>query len=108
MLDIAIWAAGLILALAAWGSVYRIWKGPALLDRVLASDVLLSILTAALCLLMIETNSQHYIVLLVVIATVGFVGSVTVARFADNRKLPETQPLAGRTRRRRKKRKAED
>lgn len=90
----AIWATGLILTLATWGTVYRIWKGPALLDRVLASDVLLSILTAALCVLMIVTDSQFFMILMVALAMIGFVGSVTVARFADNSKADESAPVA--------------
>lgn len=90
----AIWATGLILTLATWGTVYRIWKGPALLDRVLASDVLLSILTAALCVLMIYTDSQFFLILLVALAMIGFVGSVTVARFADNSKADESTPVS--------------
>ncbi|WP_346875083.1 monovalent cation/H+ antiporter complex subunit F [Rothia sp. (in: high G+C Gram-positive bacteria)] len=90
----AIWATGLILTLATWGTVYRVWKGPALLDRVLASDVLLSILTAALCVLMIYTDSQFFLILLVALAMIGFVGSVTVARFADNSKADERTPVS--------------
>lgn len=90
----AFWATGLILTLATWGTVYRIWKGPALLDRVLASDVLLSILTAALCVLMIVTDSQFFLILLVALAMIGFVGSVTVARFADNSKADEATPVS--------------
>lgn len=90
----AIWATGLILTLATWGTVYRIWKGPALLDRVLASDVLLSILTAAFCVLMIYTDSQFFLILLVALAMIGFVGSVTVARFADNSKADESTPVS--------------
>lgn len=89
-----IWATGLILTLATWGTVYRIWKGPALLDRVLASDVLFSILTAALCVLMIYTDSQFFLILLVALAMIGFVGSVTVARFADNSKADESTPVS--------------
>lgn len=88
------WVTGLILTLATWGTVYRIWKGPSLLDRVLASDVLLSIVTAALCVLMILTDSQFYMILLVTIAMIGFVGSVTVARFADNSQADESAPVA--------------
>lgn len=103
----AIWATGLILTLATWGTVYRVWKGPALLDRVLASDVLLSILTAALCVLMIYTDSQFFLILLVALAMIGFVGSVTVARFADNSKADESTPVSrlheGRSRRRSRK-----
>ncbi|MDY3049091.1 MAG: monovalent cation/H+ antiporter complex subunit F [Rothia sp. (in: high G+C Gram-positive bacteria)] len=90
-----VWVTGLILSLATWGAVYRIWKGPALLDRVLASDVLLSILMAALCVLMIVTNSQYYLILMVSLAMIGFVGSVTVARFADNSRPDQKEEKKG-------------
>ena len=85
------WIAGVILTISTWGTVYRIWKGPSLLDRVLASDVLLSIITSALCIIMIVTDTEFSLILLVAIALIGFVGSVTVARFADNSKADEAR-----------------
>lgn len=87
------WIAGVILTISTWGTVYRIWKGPSLLDRVLASDVLLSIITSALCIIMIVTDTEFSLILLVAIALIGFVGSVTVARFADNSKADEATPI---------------
>lgn len=86
------WTTGIILTLATWGTIYRIWKGPTLLDRVLASDVLLSVVTAALCILMILSNSTYFLTVLLAIALIGFVGSVTVARFADNSRTDENLP----------------
>lgn len=79
-----IWICGGILTLAAAGSVYRIFRGPTLLDRVLATDVLLAIVMAALCVDMVARDSYKFVTLLVVLAMIGFVGSVTVARYADN------------------------
>lgn len=91
------WTTGIILTLATWGTIYRIWKGPTLLDRVLASDVLLSVVTAALCILMISSDSTYFLTVLLAIALIGFVGSVTVARFADNSRADENVPVIGRT-----------
>lgn len=84
MNDIVIWVCGLILTIAAIGTVFRIWRGPTLLDRVLASDVLVAIIVAVLCVNMVAKDSYELITLVLVIAAVGFIGSVTVARYANN------------------------
>lgn len=78
--------AGLLLAVGAAGSVYRIVRGPSLLDRAIASDVLLIVLSGAMILEMAVHRHIHTIVLVVLASMVGFVGSVTLARFVeDNR-----------------------
>ncbi|MFJ5861331.1 monovalent cation/H+ antiporter complex subunit F [Pseudarthrobacter sp. NPDC092439] len=78
-----------ILALAAGGAILRIARGPSLLDRVLATDVLLAILGAALCIDMAVNRHLNNLMLVVAISIIGFVGSVTVARFvADRREQP--------------------
>ncbi|MFJ6028126.1 monovalent cation/H+ antiporter complex subunit F [Pseudarthrobacter sp. NPDC092424] len=78
-----------ILALAAGGAILRIARGPSLLDRVLATDVLLAVLGAALCIDMAVNRHLNNLMLVVAISIIGFVGSVTVARFvADRREQP--------------------
>jgi multicomponent Na+:H+ antiporter subunit F len=78
-----------ILSLAAAGAIIRIARGPSLLDRVLASDVLLAILGAALCVDMAVNRHLNNLMLLVALSIIGFIGSVTVARFvADRREQP--------------------
>ncbi|GGH64070.1 monovalent cation/H+ antiporter complex subunit F [Rothia aerolata] len=79
-----LWIAGIMLVLASFGTLYRIFRGPTLLDRVLATDLLLSIFVAALCMHMIASDSYEHVLLLVAASTIGFVGSVTVARYAEN------------------------
>lgn len=83
-MTIIIWVCGLILMAASFGTVYRIFRGPTLLDRVLATDVLLAIFVAAICVNMVARDSYEFILLIVVASMIGFVGSVTVARYADN------------------------
>ncbi|WP_461188174.1 monovalent cation/H+ antiporter complex subunit F [Arthrobacter sp. Z4-13] len=78
-----------IFSLAAGGAIIRIARGPSLLDRVLAADVLLAILGGALCVDMAVNRHLHNLMLVLAISIIGFLGSVTVARFvADRREVP--------------------
>ncbi|MHA7304488.1 monovalent cation/H+ antiporter complex subunit F [Arthrobacter sp. TMN-49] len=75
-----------ILSLAAAGTIYRIAAGPSLLDRVIAADVLLAIFGASLATEMAMNKHTDNLALLVVLTVIGFIGSVTVARFVAHRK----------------------
>ncbi|MEA5457219.1 monovalent cation/H+ antiporter complex subunit F [Sinomonas sp. JGH33] len=77
-----------LLALGALGAVVRMIKGPALLDRVLAADVLLVVLASALIVDMAAHRNTDNLPLVVAITLIGFVGSVTVARFVQDRRQP--------------------
>ncbi|MDR6989833.1 multicomponent Na+:H+ antiporter subunit F [Paenarthrobacter nitroguajacolicus] len=86
MKEIILVATAVILSLAAAGAIVRIAIGPSLLDRVLASDVLLAILGAALAIDMAMNRHLNNLMLLVALAVIGFIGSVTVARFVAERR----------------------
>ncbi len=89
MMEIVLAVTAVILSLAAAGAIVRIAIGPSLLDRVLASDVLLAIIGAALCIDMAVNRHLNNLMLLVALTIIGFIGSVTVARFvADRRERP--------------------
>ncbi|MDQ0676655.1 multicomponent Na+:H+ antiporter subunit F [Arthrobacter pascens] len=89
MMQTVLVVTSVILSLAAAGAIIRIARGPSLLDRVLASDVLLAILGAALCIDMAVNRHLNNLMLLVALSIIGFIGSVTVARFvADRREQP--------------------
>lgn len=89
MMEIVLAVTAVILSLSAGGAIIRIARGPSLLDRVLASDVLLAILGAALCIDMAVNRHLNNLMLLVALSIIGFIGSVTVARFvADRREQP--------------------
>ncbi|MCH6468846.1 monovalent cation/H+ antiporter complex subunit F [Sinomonas terrae] len=87
-LDGSVLACGVLLALAALGAVVRMIKGPALLDRVLAADVLLVVLASGLIVNMAVSRNTNNLALVVAITLIGFVGSVTVARFVQDRRRP--------------------
>jgi multicomponent Na+:H+ antiporter subunit F len=86
MMQIVLAVTAVILTRAAAGAIIRIARGPSLLDRVLASDVLLAILGAALCIDMAVNRHLNNLMLLVALSVVGFIGSVTVARFVADRR----------------------
>lgn len=85
-MNIVVIVVAVLLSLAALGTIYRIAKGPSLLDRVIAADVLLAIFGAVLATEMALNQHLGNMALLVVLTVIGFVGSVTVARFAVHRK----------------------
>jgi multicomponent Na+:H+ antiporter subunit F len=89
MMGLVLTVSAVALALAAAGAIIRIARGPSLLDRVLAADVLLAILGAALCIDMAVNRHLNNLMLVVAVSVIGFIGSVTVARFvADRREQP--------------------
>jgi multicomponent Na+:H+ antiporter subunit F len=90
MMQLVLVITALTLSLAAAGAIVRIAVGPSLLDRELAADVLLAILGAALCIDMAVNRHLNNLMLVVAVSVIGFIGSVTVARFvADRREQPQ-------------------
>lgn len=75
------WAIGGLLGLAALLTLARITLGPSVLDRVVATDVLVSIVVCALGAYAALTSAGTTLPLLISLSLVGFMGSVAVARF---------------------------
>jgi multicomponent Na+:H+ antiporter subunit F len=85
-MNAVIYLVGGILSVAAALALYRAVRGPSILDRVLALDVVLAIIGASLVLNMIVNRHLDNLILLVAVSLIGFIGSVTVARFVTDRK----------------------
>ncbi|WP_043441611.1 monovalent cation/H+ antiporter complex subunit F [Arthrobacter sp. L77] len=85
-MTVAVYVAGGILTVAVLLALYRAVRGPSILDRVLALDVVLAVVGAGLVLNMVAGRHLDNLVLLVTISLIGFIGSVTVARFVTDRK----------------------
>ena len=60
----------------------RIARGPTTLDRVVAVDVLLAVVVCAIAAEVAYTRDATSLPILVVLSILGFIGSVSVARFA--------------------------
>ena len=75
----------IVFAAAGLLTVWRIITGPSILDRAVASDVLL---TLVMCLLGAEMAINHHtrtMPVLLIIAAVGVFGSISIARFVARR-----------------------
>ncbi|QTX05720.1 monovalent cation/H+ antiporter complex subunit F [Agromyces archimandritae] len=74
-------AAGIMFGIGALCAVWRIIKGPSILDRALATDVLLAIGMCVLGAEMAINRHTDTLVILLVLAIFAFVGSISIARF---------------------------
>lgn len=81
-----------VLGLAALLATLRIIRGPSVLDRAVASEVLVAILVCALGLEAATTRHTTTLPILVSLSLIGFVSSVAVARF-----VPRDRPEAPRS-----------
>ena len=73
---------GVLLTVGAVLAVVRAEKGPSMLDRTVALDIVVTAMIAAVALYAAVERRTDVVPVLVVLSLVGFVGSVTVARFA--------------------------
>lgn len=71
-----------LLAAAALLAVVRMERGPSMLDRTVAFDVLTTALVGAIAVEAALSRRTESVPILVVLSLVGFIGSVTIARFA--------------------------
>lgn len=77
-----------VFSIAALLALVRIVIGPSILDRVVATDVLL---TEVMCVLGAEMVINHHtrsLPVLLIIAAIGVFGSISVARFVARRDNP--------------------
>ncbi|WP_225752660.1 monovalent cation/H+ antiporter complex subunit F [Actinotalea sp. Marseille-Q4924] len=72
-----------LLAAAGVLALVRAERGPSMLDRSVALDILTSTLVGAVALEAAWARRTDGLPMLVALALVGFVGSVTIARFAS-------------------------
>ena len=85
-MNIVLWICGITLSIAACLAIVRLAKGPSILERVIATDVLLLVISASLCIEMTFNKHTNNLVFVLLACLVGFVGSVTVSRFVTDRR----------------------
>lgn len=74
-------AAFVLFSIAAAVAIVRIIRGPAILDRMIATDVLLSTMMCSFAVFMAVTGRADLQFILLAMAFFGFVGSVAVSRY---------------------------
>lgn len=82
VLIVAIYA---VFVVAALLTLWRIISGPSILDRAVASDVLLTLVMCVLGADMVMGHHTRSLPLLLIIAAVGVFGSIAIARFVARR-----------------------
>ncbi|MDX2343167.1 MAG: monovalent cation/H+ antiporter complex subunit F [Acidimicrobiia bacterium] len=71
----------LMLGIGAGLALMRAVRGPNLVDRIVALDLVLLLLAGGLAAHGARTGSELYVSVLIVVALVAFAGTVLVARF---------------------------
>ncbi|WP_163275208.1 monovalent cation/H+ antiporter complex subunit F [Cellulomonas iranensis] len=80
--DVVVLVCAALLTVGATLAVIRAERGPSMLDRTIALDIVVTTVIAGVALYAAVFRRADVVPLLVVLSLVGFVGSVTVARFA--------------------------
>jgi len=86
-LDLALTATFVMLALALVLGFVRMVKGPTLPDRVVALDMLTVLIVAFCAVYAVSTGETDFLDVALVLALVGFLATVALARFAERRAL---------------------
>ncbi|MDZ8173181.1 monovalent cation/H+ antiporter complex subunit F [Microbacterium xanthum] len=85
MTDILLFTIYAVFTTAALLTLYRVVVGPSILDRVVASDVLLTEILCVLGAEMAINGHTRSLPVMLIIAAIGVFGSITVARFVARR-----------------------
>ena len=80
-MTVIFWLAYGMLGAGAMLALVRLARGPSLLDRVVATDILLVIIAAGLAVHATLNRDPTVVPVLVVVSLLAFVGSVSVARY---------------------------
>ena len=73
------------LTVAALLVLVRLALGPSVPDRIVALDTLLQVVVAGMAVAAAVTRQGDFLVVLLAVSLLGFLGTVTVARFVERR-----------------------
>ena len=79
----------LFLALCVAMCVYRIFRGPRAADRMVGIDILGIIVIIFCVLLALSTGSDFYMNIAIAWSILGFVSTITLAKFLEGRNLDD-------------------
>lgn len=85
-------AAAALLLIAGALVLYRVWRGPSMLDRAMALDVCAALMIAGIGVRSALSRDSFYFPAMLVLAFLGFTGSVGIARFIAVRDRAPDQP----------------
>lgn len=77
------WTMGVLFGAAVLLTLYRVVRGPSILDRMIASDVLLTTLILVVGAEMVLNSHTRNISLMLVLASVAIFATIAVARYVS-------------------------
>jgi multicomponent Na+:H+ antiporter subunit F len=80
-------AVALVLLGLCGALLYRVFRGPTIADRVLATDAAGVMVVNSLALLSVEYGRPFYLDVAVIIAALGFVGTLVIAKLTEDGRL---------------------
>lgn len=86
-MTVVLWLCYALLGSGALLALVRLALGPSLLDRVVATDTLLVIISAGLAVYAALRRDPTVVPVLVVVSLLAFVGSVSVARYVGGMRI---------------------
>ncbi|GKV66607.1 MULTISPECIES: Na(+)/H(+) antiporter subunit F1 [unclassified Sporosarcina] len=72
-----------LIILSMLGLLYRVWKGPSVPDRLIALDAIGVMLISAIALLSILFDTPFFIDVILLIAIMSFIGTVSFSKFIE-------------------------
>lgn len=81
-MNVVVVICAVLLGVSALLALWRVERGPSMLDRTIAVDVLTSLLVASIATYAAWTRRADLVPVLLALSLVGFLTSVTIARFA--------------------------
>ncbi len=82
-MDLVVNVIQLVLGAAALPALIRVGRGPTLVDRIVALDLILLLLAGGIAAEGARRGSELFVPVIVVVTLVAFVGTVVVARFVE-------------------------
>ncbi|MDF6045530.1 monovalent cation/H+ antiporter complex subunit F [Streptomyces sp. JH14] len=89
--QILLTAAVVVIVIAGAALLTRVWRGPSMLDRAISLDVCAALIIAGLGAKSAMARDAFYFPIMLVLAFLGFTGSVGIARFIAARDRPNTK-----------------
>jgi multicomponent Na+:H+ antiporter subunit F len=89
---LGLWIGAALLVLGAALAVVRIVRGPSILDRMIATDVLITCLMLGIGMEMVANDHTRTIPLMVAIAATALFGTIAVARYVSKQDRTEAEP----------------
>ena len=77
-------ACELLLAIAILISFFRLVRGPSVVDRLIAFELIVLTIVAYTAILSIVEDTEHFVELVLVVSLLGFFGTVALALALDN------------------------